>query len=146
MKKKKVNVGSISSYMIGQVLKLSLPLKITRNNRQNIKTSRRIQSRNKQESNHLDQKYLCGYRKERKVVFILRAFAQSEKNLSFCFLKLMSYNRQEMIPRAQPHGEHMMHSLAENLGIQDSHAQGKDETKQNLLCPLIQEYFKKFAF
>ena len=58
----------------------------------------------------------------------------------------MSYNRQEMIPRAQPHGEHMMHSLAENLGIQDSHAQGKDETKQNLLCPLIQEYFKKFAF
>lgn len=57
----------------------------------------------------------------------------------------MSYNRQEMIPRAQPHGEHMMHSLAENLGIQDSHAQGKDETKQNLLCPLIQQYSKKIC-
>ena len=48
---------------------------------------------NNQERNHLDQKYLCGYGKERKVVFILRAFAKSEKNLSFCFLKLMSYDR-----------------------------------------------------
>ena len=57
----------------------------------------------------------------------------------------MSYNRQEMIPRAQPHGEHMRHSPAENLGIQDSHAQIKGETKQNLLCPIIQEYSKKIC-
>ena len=57
----------------------------------------------------------------------------------------MSYNKQEMIPRAQPHGEHMRHSPAENLGIQDSHAQIKGETKQNLLCPIIQEYSKKIC-
>ena len=40
-------------------------------------------------------------------------------------------------------GEHMRHPLAENLGNQDSHAQSKGETKQNLLRPLIQEYSKK---
>ena len=57
----------------------------------------------------------------------------------------MSYNRQEMIPRAQPHGEHMRRPLAESLGIQNSHAQSKDETKQNLLYALIQEYSKKIC-
>ena len=42
-------------------------------------------------------------------------------------------------------GEHMRHPLAENLGNQDSHAQSKGETKQNLLRPLIQEYSKKIC-
>ena len=40
---------------------------------------------NNQERNHLDQKHLCGYGKERKVVFILRVFAKSEKILAFVF-------------------------------------------------------------
>ena len=50
-----------------------------------------------------------------------------------------------MIPRAQSHGKHMRRPLVESLGIQNSHAQSKDETKQNLLYALIQEYSKKIC-
>ena len=50
-----------------------------------------------------------------------------------------------MIPRAQSHGKHMRRPLVESLGIQNSHAQSKDETKQNLLYALIQEYPKKIC-
>ena len=50
-----------------------------------------------------------------------------------------------MIPRAQSHGKRMRCPLVESLGIQNSHAQSKDETKQNLLYALIQEYPKKIC-